>query len=100
MTWCGCEVEKRSNCDEATGAKWVHVHVWWAHDDCLRLCHEDGGGHHDVNDEKFPLGEKYLYHQVNGDEICEASLDPDSEGVFGETCQSGKVSVCVMKGEV
>ena len=74
--------------------------MWWAHDDCLRLGHEDGGGHHDVSDEKCPPGEKYLYHQVNGDEICEASLDPDSEGVFGETCQSGKVSVCVMKGEV
>ena len=53
-----------------------------------------------MSDEKFPPDEKHRYHQVNGDEICEASLDPDSEGVFGETCQSGKVSVCVMKGEV
>ena len=78
----------------------AHVHVWWVHDDCLRCGHEDGGGHHDVSDEKFPPDEKHRYHQVNGDEICEASLDPDSEGVFGETCQSGKVSVCVMKGEV
>ena len=78
----------------------AHVHVWWVHDDCLRCGHEDGGGHHDVSDEKFPPHEKHQDHQVNGDEICEASLDPDSEGVFGETCQSGKVSVCVMKGEV
>ena len=53
-----------------------------------------------MNDEKVPPGEKYLYLQVNGDEIGEASLDPDSEGVFGETCQSGRVSVCVMTGEL
>ena len=53
-----------------------------------------------MSDEKFSPGEKHLYLQVNGDEIGEASLGPDSEGVFGETCQSGKVSGCVMKGEV
>ena len=100
MTWCGCEVEKQSNYDEASEAKWVHVHKWWSRDDCLICGHEGGGGHHDVDDENVPPGEKYLYLQVNGDEICEASLDPDSEGVFGETCQFGRVSVCVMTDEL
>ena len=53
-----------------------------------------------MSDEKCHPGEKYLYPQVNGDEICEAWRDPDSEGVYGETYQSGKVNVCVMMGEV
>ena len=53
-----------------------------------------------MSDEKCHPGEKYLYPQVNGDEICEAWRDPDSEGVYDETCQSGKANVCVMMGEV
>ena len=100
MTWCGCEVEKQSNCDEATEAKWVHVHVWWARDGCLRRGHEDGGGHHDVDDENVLHGGQYRYLQVNDDEIGEASLDPDSEGVFGGICQFGRVIFCVMTGEL
>ena len=100
MISCGFEVERRSNCDEVIGVKWVHVHVWWALDDCLKLGLDADGGRHDMSDEKCHPGEKYLYPQVNGDEIGEAWLDPDSEEVYDETCQSGKVSVCVMKGEV
>ena len=27
VTWCDCEVEMQSSCDEVTEAKWVHVHM-------------------------------------------------------------------------
>ena len=72
MTWCGCEGEKRSNCGEATVVKWVQVHVWWTPDDGLRFGHYDGADLHVVNGERCHPCERYLQHQVNGDEIGEA----------------------------
>ena len=52
-----------------------------------------------MNDENVLHGEEQWYLQVNEAEICEASLDPDNEGVCSEICQLGKVIVCVMTGE-
>ena len=52
--------------------KWVHVHVWQAPDDGLRSGHYDDGDLHVVNGERCHPGERYLHHQVNGDEIGEA----------------------------
>ena len=93
MTGYGCEVERYSNCDGANEKKGVQVHVQQAPDGGLRCDHDDGGGPHDGSDEKCRAGEKCLHLSANDDEICEAYLDPDNEGAYGETCRPGKVSV-------
>ena len=97
MTGYGCEVERYSNCDGANEMKGVQVHVQQAPDGGLRCDHDDGGGPHDGSDEKCRAGEKCLHLSANDDEICEAYLDPDNEGAYGETCRPGKVSVFGMQ---
>ena len=61
MTWYGCEVERYSICDGANEVKGVQVHVWQAPDGGLRFGRDDGGGPHDVSDEKCRAGEKCLH---------------------------------------
>ena len=74
----------------------MQVHVWQAPDGGRRFDHDDGVDPHDVSDEKCRPDERCLHQSVSDDEICEAYLDPDSEGAYGGTCRPGKASVYVM----
>ena len=51
----------------------------------LRHVLDEVGGHHDESGENVQLGEERCLRE-NGDEICEATLDPDNGEEFGEIC--------------
>ena len=75
MILCGCGVEKQSSCDEVIEARWARVHVWY--DGCQEhVLDVEVGDRRDENGENVQLGEERCLWE-NGDEICEASLDPD-----------------------
>ena len=91
MILCGCGVEKQSSCDEVIEAKWARVHVWY--DGCQEHVLDEVGDRRDESGENGQLGEERCLRE-NGDEICEASLDPDNGEEFGEICPFVRVIFC------
>ena len=67
--------------------------MWQRYDGCQEHVLDEVGGHHDESSENVQLGEKWCL-QENGDEICEACLDPDNVEEFGEICPFLKVIFC------
>ena len=70
---------ERSRCDLVRLRRRKAIELWrgdrgevGSPDDGLRFGHDDGADLHVVNGEKCHPCERYLQHQVNGDEIGEA----------------------------
>ena len=88
---CGCGVEKQSSCGEVIEAKYARVHVQY--DGCQTHVLDEVGDRHGENGEDVRLGEERRL-LGSGDEICEASLDPDNGEEFGEICPFVRVIFC------
>ena len=62
-------------------------------DSCQEHVPDEVGDRRDENGENVQLGEERCLRE-NGDEICEASLDPDNGEEFGEICPFVRVIFC------
>ena len=91
MILCGCGGEKRSSCGEVIWARYVRVQVQYG--GCQTHGLDEGVDRRGENGENVQVGEE-RHLLESGDEICEASLDPDNGEEFGEICPFVRVIFC------